>query len=219
MDDTMTETAPERILLQSTPNTHPILFSAPMVKALLDGRKTQTRRIMKVDIGRTPSPGAYFHAYNNGPQWNWWTYGGLVHNNAPIIRCPYGRPGSLLWVRESIAYYDKAGPLETFIYRADGTPDSNDYIRWTPSIHMPRRASRLTLELTVLRVERLQDISTPDAIAEGVEWRGIGQAIPAFKRLWESINGYGSWSTNPWVWALSFKVHVCNVDKFAESNV
>lgn len=208
---------------------HPILFSAPMVRAILDGKKSQTRRVAKKmvrhpDLGNLYTPGAL--AMEGEPQ--------HVIERA----CPYGRPGDRLWVRETWQ-----GPLfdgehgdvdrrtiekpEHCVYKADGVPapefiDADDNLQccWRPSIHMPRWASRITLEITSVRVERLQDISEADAIAEGIESRADGwawytgqdhktsyttQPITSYRSLWDSINGAESWAANPWVWVVEFK--------------
>lgn len=179
----------------------PILMSASMVRALLEGRKTQARRIVK------PVP------------------------SHPMHVCPYGKPGDLLWVRESICRAKEYGGIG---YCADTTWYPNYAWPWkkdvVSSIHMPRWLSRLTLEITEVRVERLQDISVEDAEAEGVEelksYILVGNSIfppvticwkTGYKRLWESINGAGSWDANPWVWALTFKVHQQNVDDFLKA--
>lgn len=206
----------------------PILFSAPMVRAILAGTKTQTRRAVKpweprlMNLRRpVPDDVSYlpdFTCYRS--------------------TCPYGQPGDRLWVRETWAFgthalaaaRDEDGP---FVYAADGTTQGRLCDRWRPSIHMPRSASRITLEVTGVRVERLQDISEADARAEGAscrrissgdarmglsDWwsfgtdRGgedIGGAFTAkqgYELLWESINGAGSWDANPWVWVIGFDV-------------
>ena len=204
----------------------PILFSGPMVRALLDGSKTQTRRVVKPQPTHFNPVGVPRLAKPVGP-------------NA-VITCPYGQPGDRLWVRESWApdppcdgtwgYTTWAGCREGQIA---GVPDRFRHprfcnyaanwlhgpIRWTPSIHMPRWASRITLEITGVRVERLQDISEADAKAEGIEktpsgfWSLYGQADvdgtysprSSYRALWESINGPGSWDANPWVWVVEFK--------------
>ena len=134
--------------------------------------------------------------------------------------CPYGKVGDRLWVRETFGYNpDFPGMLGHCCYRADPGHE-HDGITWKPSIHMPRGASRITLEITGVSVERLQDVNGNDAIAEGLVDLGIdgarwhweryakqGYFAPwrAFKALWESINDEGSWDANPWVWAISFK--------------
>lgn len=189
--------------------TRPILCSAPMVQALLEGRKTQTRRIVK------PQP-------NGGPQAEMINLGGAWGLLDGILSgewcCPYGQPGDLLYVKETVGKFDGREPdAYEGRYAADGE-EAFDGWYWKrpllPSIHMPRWASRLTLRITDVRVERLQDISEDDAYAEGVthaEWGGMN-AREGFRRLWESIYGTGSWDANPWVWVISFDVIQQNVD-------
>ena len=187
----------------------PMLFSAPMVRAILDGRKTVTRRIVKArDL-----------------EWMDVHQGLREPDNAE--RCPYGQPGGdCLYVRETWAAphaYDhlppRLIPQDARIHYA-ATEDRGGLL-WRPSIHMPRWASRITLKITCVRVERLQDITIEDAKAEGAwgpdasivdkvaEHFGIDMfsANPrnAFQMLWEQSNGPSSWATNPWVWVLDFK--------------
>ena len=210
----------------------PILFSASMVRAILEGRKTQTRRICK--SVKHPDFGCEMAASE------------LVKEAQHVIdrACPYGRPGDRLWVRETFQgplvgedeqsdYYansDKYRSPRYCEYKADGGPkpefmtgDDDLVCRWKPSIHMPRWASRITLEITGVRVERLQDISEADAIAEGCYKIEEGSAIyyadhlpkpakgratdavSAYTMLWESINGLDSWESNPYVWVIEFK--------------
>ena len=163
----------------------PIIFSAEMVQAILDGRKTQTRRVMKVPPREI-----------NGV--------GIVYESD---KCPYGQPGNRLWVRETWAYWGSIETPEAIIYRTDGDKAG---VRWRPSIYMPRKYSRITLEVTGVRVERVQDISHRDALAEGVSYdvsQDDGAPVPRFQKLWDSINakrGY-SWDKNPWVWVVEFK--------------
>jgi hypothetical protein len=201
----------------------PILFSAPMVRSLLDGGKTQTRRVVKPKhLPFVENLTANFL----GGKWG----------ERPM---PYGEPGDRLWVREtwmpdaphdgtwaSTQFYGcKTSPLsdipERFrkakhcIYRASW--DGPSMVGWKPSIHMPRWASRITLEITEVRVERLQDISEADALAEGIVRLTEGFGLPdgshfhaaaprqSYLSLWEAINGPGSVEANPWVWAVSFK--------------
>ncbi len=190
----------------------PILFSAPMVRALLAGTKTQTRRIVK----------------SRDLEWMDVHQGLREPDNAE--RCPYGQPGGdRLYVREAWAAphaYDhlppRLIPQDARIHYA-ATEDRGGLL-WRPSIHMPRWASRITLEVTGVRVERLQEISEADAKAEGADcltWSGIeGTAADlidwplkevahphrnGFAILWESINGPESWNANPWVWVVSFR--------------
>jgi len=193
-----------------------IIFSGPMVRAILAGRKTQTRRVLK------PQPAGLV----NGMPY----YEG--RDAAKLPTCPYGKAGDKLWVREA-CYITKAcedgAPLcdPVVIYRADGCEDQpNGYVS-RPSIHMPRWASRITLEVVSVRVERLQDISEANAEAEGVSrccpfgvCNGGGfiggdencrcadiTPTQVFAHRWDSINGKRgySWDSNPWVWAIEFR--------------
>lgn len=173
----------------------PILFSAPMVKALLDGRKTQTRRILK------PQPIGF----------DWYD-----------LKCkPRFKVGDRLWVRETwnnaIGSSDEPYFKATVAEDTDWTAEERANLVWRPSIFMPRWASRLTLTVTDVRVERLQDISEEDAIAEGVpagleHIHGPG----GYRDIWETINGAGSWAANPWVVAITFDVLNQNIDEVAK---
>lgn len=221
----------------------PILFSGPMVRALLDGRKRQTRRILKL------RPGFDLEERDDGRLWPWAEHPERCDD--VWMPCPYGQPGDRLWVRESGAMHALLAPedpLQPMLFRHDvpTTENLGDYwvqrtrapgasystectreqfLRHTsakvvPSIHMPRWASRISLEIISVRVERLQDISEADAIAEGVAalhggnmWTAGGMhdgplhaAKPcgAYRRLWESINGPDSWGANPLVWVIDF---------------
>lgn len=226
----------------------PILFSGPMVRAILEGRKTQTRRIGKIQCAEWTDlrvEGSLHATKGWQALATYASYPGLGTARTGICTCPYGVPGDRLWVREAF-YVDTipeafGGPLtqETrarfpldFYYRADGTcceqiPECAcaevGKPRWRPSIHMPRWASRITLEVTGVRVERLRDISEADAVAEGIDsfQRGDGarvyrdysqrtehfglSAVGSYRTLWESINGAGSWDAKPWVWVVEFK--------------
>lgn len=195
----------------------PIIFSAPMVRALLDGRKQQTRRILK------PQPQMV-----QGKRIAPWEGDGvtlmrLLEQTGK--RCPYGQPGDRLWVRETWQAIDgnelalrimtEPHPSRGWIEYAATVPEGHEPPpRWRPSIHMPRWASRITLEVTGVRVERLQDISTADALAEGVNVHpdhhdkppgSIYSPVQAYRDLWEGINGAGSWDANPWVFVIEFK--------------
>lgn len=215
----------------------PILFSGPMIRALLEGRKTQTRRPVKLpDDARevkyyAPPSGRSQQGWAD-PGVNYWTERG---NH--IDPCPYGQPGDLLWVRETWATdapslddcrrgVESDGVAYGPYYRATASDFDVSSLRWRPSIHMPRFASRLTLEITDVRVQRLRDISEEDAKAEGAEKAtptpdgyvadADGTCLAGFEALWDSINakrGFG-WDANPWIWALTFKVHQINVDEF-----
>lgn len=183
----------------------PILFSAAMVRAILADEKMQARPKIK------PQPVGSFGLFDPAH--------GFRFHEGPNLWCPYGKPGDRLWVRETFGYFIDTDTINgqrvelgrDFVYRAD---DENKTVhtKWTPSIHMPRKASRITLEINGVRVERLNDISEQDAEAEGVAFmREIPDADETlcasklFELLWESINGAGSWEQNPWVWVIEFK--------------
>lgn len=175
----------------------PILFSAPMVRAILEGRKTQTRRVVK---------GPALGVLNLE----------IRQPTDPIFarKCHYGAIGDNLWVKETFA--ENIAGCETqrgLSYRADHKDPNGDGpanpMKWRPSIYMPRVASRITLEITGIRVERLQAITNNDALAEGTpDLRTIENnwdMVRCYQELWEQINGAGSWAVNPWVWVVEFK--------------
>ena len=198
----------------------PILFSAPMVRALLAGTKTQTRRIFKPDRMTWDANGRYTTYAMRGGELST-TGSGPFKPSSWLHYCPYGQPGDRLWVRETFARIDgQTRPWIETDYQATYTHGDRlgDTLgikkRWTPSIHMPRHASRITLEVTGVRVERLQDISSDDARAEGCPDKPIDDAEQAsidllaklwYHDLWEQINGLDSWAANPWVWVVEFK--------------
>ncbi|MDU9391882.1 hypothetical protein [Pseudomonas sp. zfem002] len=190
----------------------PILFSGPMVRAILEGRKTVTRRPIKPSM-RGFDVSFELHQQDDGSWRPMHTFDescmddqGTEH---PIV-CPYGQPGDRLWVREAWAHVNVAqAPGESWVvYReCDNRTDYGG--PWKPSIHMRRRDSRILLEITDVRVERLQDISEDQAEAEGPDLP-IAEHLAAawgvqFRRLWESINGHEAWASNPWVWVVEFK--------------
>lgn len=241
---------------------HPILFTAEMVRAILAGQKTQTRRIVKNcwlspkitllqllnflggggtcdesdENGLITTFVREYDRKNDGQKP--YKYTGLLVQSAAVpedgveeIPHPYGQPGDRLWVKETFAPHPE---FPGYIYRADRGGDyqgaAQGDFKWKPSIFMPRVASRLTLEIKTIRVERLQDISEADALAEGIQefskdghlkkywpcdpcegvlkctWVDLPRtAIEAYRSLWESINGARSWSKNPWVWVIEFK--------------
>lgn len=193
----------------------PILFSAPMVRALLDGSKAQTRRVVKCPY--KPWKGRVYDApwtvvRHSGGGWRATQHredGSIIDEIGEAgFPCPYGVPGDRLWVRETF------GPCDGWLcYRAtEGEKCVPDGGKWRPSIHMPRWASRITLTVTDVRVERLQDISEADAIAEGcLDTDGSptqelsGTARGAYAVLWDDLNAERApWATNPWVWVISF---------------
>ena len=173
----------------------PILMSGPMVQAILEGRKTQTRRVVK------PQP--EIRADGKVLRWNNGNSFGSVAGFA-LDQSRHGQPGDRLWVKETFYTHDKHEPNFTGFYRAT---DAERDVKWKPSIFMPRRFSRLTLEITAVRVERLQSISAADCVAEGIPGDPFSPAEvrQAYQELWESINGPGSWDLNPWVWCISFR--------------
>lgn len=189
----------------------PIIFSTPMVLALLAGRKTMTRRILKPPPDRASGlPITLQHV--NGDPWPRVALGRVITRQQ--VRFAVGQQ---LWVRESWAQHPDfvAGVPCAALFRAEpmyrGMQSGDFGWKWRPSIHMPRWASRLTLEITEVRVQRTQDISEADAEAEGMRVIPIGRATwtarQSFSILWEQINGkrgYG-WAANPWVWALTFR--------------
>jgi hypothetical protein len=218
----------------TAPKERPILFSAPMVRALLAGTKTQTRRIFKGDVQpHLVVAGALCGALcaalkPNDSRYDWWVNCQPEHPNHISKACPYGKPGERLWVRETWCPLNgdhSPAPRSTKLpangrgvipaYRADHDDPVGDAgpLEWRPSIFMPRWASRITLEVTEVRFQRLQDITEEDAKAEGVgpapfckAGRPTGQEhVESFEDLWCEINGTDSWASNPWVWCVSFK--------------
>lgn len=194
----------------------PILFSGRMVRAIIAGTKTQTRRVVKLPGVKQGFPMDY--RGQDVDRWREVAHGewqgmGYVTAHPGVLApchdpfwCPYGGEGDRLWVREA---YRLDGTREgQIIYRATAPTDAMDApCRWRPSIHMPRRASRLTLEVTCVRVERVREITPEDCLAEGIEWQmGPDSTRLAYMELWDSINaarGYG-WAANPWVWVVEF---------------
>lgn len=184
----------------------PILFSGPMVRAILDGKKTQTRRLVKPQFDGKETFGAYDIYGTSGRC------------------CPYGKPGDRLWVRETWAHarmpsedilvFRATSPDDRFNYACpqEGTIAQYKIDKWRPAIHMPRLASRINLEITDVRVERLQEISEVDIRSEGVyanlldELKISGNSLKeCWGKLWDSINGPGSWDQNSWVWVVEFR--------------
>lgn len=184
----------------------PILFGGPMVRAILEGRKAQTRRVVKPQpVGNADVQFQIGNAVTLPP-------------DGKQLCCPYGKPGDRLWVRENLTAKDGF-----MVYAADGARVDCGAMDWPaciekrktiPSIHMPRWASRILLEVIGVRIERLNEISAPDCIAEGVNVHhdhydksdaSIYSVISAYYDLWTNLNGPGSWEENPWVWVIEFK--------------
>lgn len=229
----------------------PILFSTPMVRAIPGGTKTQTRRAIADRFQHCADTLVEFG--DNSGDWRW-----PIDRDGICVEskgaCPYGKPGDRLWVKETWRTYRTLDhlkptgirPMPAIRYEADGGsnvahPEVETWGRTRVSIHMPRWASRLTLEIEKVRVERLNDISPGDAIAEGIEVCGFSSdpgvlsyrdyaqlnydpfewyssPIDSYRSLWESINGPGSWAANPWVWVIDFRnvrkrgSSTCNAD-------
>jgi len=195
---------------------HPILFSTPMVQAILEGRKTQTRRV----VNNIPDGSQYlkeYPAHNAMDMYPFLKPDELQkpdnEKNATVISCPFGKIGDRIWVRETWKpeLVDCAGKAASYYYLADNPDAKSTSIKFKPSIHMPKAAARIWLEITEVKVELVQNISNEDVIAEGVKAdiatdhpRGVHYT--AFSDLWIKINGNGSWISNPWVWVIKFKI-------------
>ncbi len=216
----------------------PILFNADMVGAVLDGRKTQTRRIIQSPAKNMQASGHKVIEYREpGDKWygehvfsmrnqsgTWCDY---TKEQFPA-KCPFGAVGDRLWVRETFRVHSRATDVATLVYKASEQQSWTQQTHrvpiekcnkpavvdtWTPSIHMPRWASRITLEITGVRVERLNSMTEKDALAEGC--LGGHDSIPGyqysatphehFHHVWQSIYGADSWQANPWVWVIEFK--------------
>lgn len=213
----------------------PILMNDAMVRAVLDGRKTQTRRVVTGHPGHDWINDGFGRITSKHPKQG--RFGLFIRRGigtdfpeCDLLPCPHGQPGDRLWVREAcqgwtfeisgenVVRYpaDRSfSQIENSINGADRWIDLYNYRRKrgavVPSIHMPRWASRILLEITGVRVERLKDISEANAKAEGAAWVACGSPQEGshkagFAALWESINGAGSWDVNPWVWVIEFKV-------------
>ncbi len=200
-----------------------MIFNAEMVRAILDGRKTQTRRPIKWKQTRFTEIGER----EDGSKWPWSE--DAEHAFDFWHPCPFGSVGDRIWVRETFqgplfdfdlmdSYCKDSTPFEKSefcVYKADGVPapeffDADDELHccWRPSIHMPRWASRILLEITDVRVERLKSISDRDALREGcsaADMKSGDCVADVFARLWASIYGSDSWNANPWVWVIEFK--------------
>ena len=202
-------------------NEKPIIFSTEMVKAILDGRKTQTRRVAKFDFYAGHEDKFYYKPvyYTNICSY---VLSDIDRNAIVTFELkPRYKPGDIIWVRETWGYAknnlhpEKSISGGMILYKE--TDDSDDVEKWRPSIHMPKTAARIFLRVTDVRVERLKDISEADAIAEGCEkiLRKTDLTVAAFARnsfaiLWDSINakrdgGAYKWDMNPWVWVISFE--------------
>lgn len=197
----------------------PILFSTDMVQALLAGRKTQTRRTNSLSFVNESPETWTCEKVEKEPAF--FFFNKEEEDYMVEIKCPYGKPGDLLWVRENFCFadsFENGKEVRTYSYQA--TPLTKLKVKWKPSIHMPKKAARIWLKVTNVRVERLHDISKRDSLAEGVfeiekdeaytdymkQAGAYSGPIGSFLSLWESINGLDSVLANPWVWVIDFKV-------------
>ncbi|KNZ70293.1 hypothetical protein Tfer_0853 [Thermincola ferriacetica] len=198
----------------------PIIFKTDMVRAILDGRKTQTRRVVKINRQPITSPEEHLELSEEGVTYY------SVNSMSGYYKPPY-QPGDILWVRETWAGNGYIDGKQLFVYKADldecGRIDSENLdeidIKWRPAIHMPREAARLFLRVVDVRVERLQDITEEGAKAEGVvpfkkdsecDCWSDGLYRTAFQYMWNEMYGWNpnSWDTNPWTWVIQFeRVH------------
>ena len=192
-----------------------MIFNGEMVRAILDGRKTQTRRPIKWKQTRFTEIGER----EDGSKWPWSE--DAEHACDFWHPCPFGAVGDRIWVREAFRVHSRATDVATLVYKASERNSWTEQTRrvpvavcnkpatpekWTPSLHMPRWASRILLEITGVRVERLRSMSQDDARAEGVTAAsGPMEAGLAFRELWDAIYGEESWKANPWVWVIEFK--------------
>lgn len=201
----------------------PILFSTAMVQAIIDGRKNQTRRLLK----KQPDSEKHTHISKgvvlDGKNREVFMFCTGKSSEVESIFCPYGQPGDVLWVRESFSPLgDKPWTSANVSYKTAAVDSSDKGWNWKPSIHMPKKACRLFLQIKTIRVERLNDISESDAIAEGVKDAGFFEGLynyysyldnififktakDSFHSLWYKINGPTSWVKNPWVWVIEFE--------------
>lgn len=187
-----------------------LMFKAPLVRSILDGTKTQTRRVVPFRTLQLIEYGSIAGECHELPS------SGTLHPNSVDYYnsfCPMGQPGDRIYVRETFCYQwsDERGWLDKCWFRATTPdvehPDGGEKSPWKPAIHMPKAVARIWLDITGVRLERLQDISEADAKAEGVDagkYLGLGRAYArVFSELWESTGG--DWAANPWVWVIDFK--------------
>ncbi|MGW8422955.1 hypothetical protein [Comamonas sp. HJ-2] len=186
-----------------------LMFKAPLVRAILSGQKTQTRRVIKPQPPEdrlhcsVDSPDAFVAA----GEWTWWA-GNLTQGIYHTATFPFGKPGDRIYVRETFAQHPQFADLA---YRAEGEEfeDSDGALwvpKWTPAIHMPRKLARIWLEIAGVRVERLQSISRGDAMAEGCPFPNMADGEDPrdwFAEVWKSTGG--DWDANPWLWVIDFK--------------
>lgn len=208
--------------MNTTPTFRPLLFSTGMVRAIIENRKSMTRRTRGLDK-INQDPGAWYFqslVLHTTGRYTFAPAGNYNPSESDIIqiKCPYGKPGDILWVREAWQKRSENAinhGFEKYCHMAGwhGCTEAG----WKPSIHMPKEAARFFLQVEEIRLERLHDINEGDAFAEGVDLDTAGSSgngnvlmisasyVSSFKKLWNKINDPGSWETNPWVWVISFK--------------
>jgi hypothetical protein len=182
----------------------PILFSTPMVQAILEGRKTQTRRIVK------PQPKQELEFFGwKLPEYIQVAFGKGVKTES-LHKFPFGQIGDVLWVRETFRPKGHSFPIgEHFEYKATAAADGNPINEpWKPSIFMPKDASRIWLRITDIKIQKLHDISRGDSMSEGCPFPNVAKETNPyawFAELWQTIHGFSSWNNNPWVWVIEFE--------------
>lgn len=196
----------------------PILYSTPMVQAIQLDKKTKTRRTKGLEkVNEKPNEWIL-----DGVQlMDSFIFHNIINRDEFWVKCPYGNVGDILWVRETFRPIEQENGSPRFEYKATETINIKD--KWKPSLFMPKAAARIFLMIKSVTVERLQDISETDAIAEGVlNYKGTGNYVDyfsdpknesrfifakdSFKSLWQKINGVDSWGFNPWVWVIEFEI-------------
>ena len=191
----------------------PIIYSTELIPKILDGSKTNTRRLNGLKrINESPDDWIQPYQLKDTPEL--WTFRNRKTGEVITIKCPYGQVGDRLWVRESFAHYFTN--VEVLSYKASCDSPLPDGIRWRSPRFMFKRYARIWLEITNIRVERLQEITEEDAEAEGVSWSAVGNenydtisAVANFAELWNSLNPKYSWESNPFVWVIEFKKGDC----------
>jgi hypothetical protein len=187
---------------------HAVILGSEMVRAILEGRKTQTRRVIKPQPSEGDLVGFSFFSGDDAIEMR-----NYPLRQSRIVKCPYGQPGDRLWVKETWNLTAQGKPYYRAAYTSDAEKEMMHHriAPWKSARFMPRIFSRITLEVVRIRVERVQEISTKDCVAEGMTWDGpcgLNVALEKYMDLWDKLNakrGYG-WEVNPWVWVIEFKL-------------
>ena len=177
-----------------------LMFKAPLVRAILSGQKTQERRVMANQPAGQTFATVHAREVSGGFQWH------SKLGESSVFKCPMGQPGDRIYVRETFARVPTVCGSDDLIFAADYQDGSDKAagVKYTPAIHMPKELARIWLEITGVRVERLQDISEADCVAEGASGgMGLMTGAAHFRHIWESTGG--DWAANPWVWVIDFK--------------